>query len=256
MPRTALLCVLFLLIATVSAWPQDSPQSPTQEAGRWSLTQRNGTWWFVTPGGEPFYSKGVDVLSGRTTSAKAATWQAFDWRNHFPSEEAWRAEAEGRVAAWGFNTRGGWSDDSRQFSLPLTVELDLGRLAQLHWFDPFDPGAENATLRIARDLTAPYRGDPRLLGYFTDNEVGWWNTALFSYYLQYGIENHTKQVLWDLLHTRYQGDWKRLCRDFVPSRYVRGFEDLKLAGGVLKLKPDGQGMALVWTTRGVRFICR
>lgn len=261
MPRAFPCFVLVLLLAAPALLPplaplalasgaasppgRDAPGCPAPAPaalGRWTLAQRNGTWWFVTPDGQPFYSKGVDVLSGRTSSPKAATWQAFDWRNFFPDEDAWRDEAQARVTAWGFNTRGGWSDDSRRFTLPHTVETDLGRLARLHWFNPFDPEAEAETLRVAREVTAPYRDDPTLLGYFSDNEVGWWNTALFSYYLQYGIENHTKKKLWDFLFQRYQGDWKRLCRDFVPSKYVKNFEDLKLAGAVLKLKPGGRGI--------------
>lgn len=243
MPSPALPCVLLLFL--VLACPALAAEGAGVTENSWGLLDCNGSRWLRTPSGQPFYSKGVAVLSGRTSSPKAATGQAFTWQNHFPSESAWRTEAENRTRAWGFNTRGGWSDSSREFTLPQTVELDLGRLARLHWFDPFDPEADENTLKTAREITAPFHGDPTLLGHFSDNEVGWWNTALFSYYLQYGAENYTKKRLCDLLFEWYGGDWRRLSRDFVPARHVRDFEDLKLAGAVLKLRPGGRGIDVI-----------
>ena len=34
----------------------------------------------------------------------------------------------------------------------------------------------------AKLLTAKYRNSPYRIGYFSDNEVGWWDGALFLFY--------------------------------------------------------------------------
>lgn len=125
------------------------------------------------------------------------------------------------------------------------VELDLGRYAKLHWFDPFDPAMESETLKWAEKLTQPYRNDPHLIGYFTDNEVGWWNAPLFAWYLKEGWQNHTKQALWQLLYDHYQGKWESLLQDWTPQEAVQNFDDLKQANVHLKMKPGGQGIRLV-----------
>ncbi len=44
-------------------------------------------------------------------------------------------------------------------------------------------------------LTAPYRDSPWRIGYFSDNEVGWWSGALFLFFSQKPAENYTKQHL-------------------------------------------------------------
>jgi len=207
--------------------------------------ERDSVFWFRTPAGEPFYSKGVNVINGGSKTIKSLTGKAFYWRNHFPSPLQWRESTEKRLVRWGFNTRGAWSDPSSEFSLPLMVELDLGNKAMLHWVDPFDPRMPEATLRQAQKLTAPYRKDPRLIGYFTDNEVGWWNSPLFRWYLEKGWENHTKRVLWQLLYNHYGGQWDRLKQDWVPQGALHNFTELRQLGAQLKLRPGGGGIHLV-----------
>ncbi len=61
---------------------------------------------------------------------------------------------------------------------------------------------------MAKKLIAPYKGDPRRIGYFSDNEIGWWNGPLFSAYTRYAPSNHTKQRLVGLLRERYGEDWQ------------------------------------------------
>ena len=40
------------------------------------------------------------------------------------------ADTQARLYAWGFNTRGGWSDPTTAMTLPLVPEIDLGRNAR------------------------------------------------------------------------------------------------------------------------------
>ncbi len=103
---------------------------------------------------------------------------------------------------------------------------------------------------MARELVAPYKGNPYRIGYFSDNEVGWWNGALFVHYIQKPRTNHTKGKLVQTLRDFYGGDWARFCRDFDVSKGVHSFDDLLDTGGVTAfLRPGGEGIKAVrrWT---------
>ena len=236
---------------SVASTSKDSPSLPASATPTvatppaWGTLEKDGVHWLVTPEGQLFYSKGVNFLDAGKESPKSRAKQAFYWGNFHATIQEWRRSAGAQLQGWGFNTRGGWSDASPEFDLALTVDLELGRNSKFHWFDPFNPEQERETLAWAEKLTAPYRHDPKLLGYFSDNEVGWWNSALFIWYLKKGWENHTKQVLWQLISDHYQGQWRRLLRDWVPARSLTGFEDLKRAGASLQLRPGGYGIQLV-----------
>lgn len=206
---------------------------------------KDGVHWLVTPDGRLFYSKGVNIVASGKENDASRRLQSFFWGNFHPSLGAWHKAVGEQLAGWGFNTRGGWSDPSPAIGVPLTVDLELGRNSQFHWFDPFDPAMEAKTQRLAEELTAPYRNDPLLIGYYSDNEVGWWNSPLFLWYLKGPWENHTKRVLWNLLYSHYDGRWERLLADWVPQGSLSSFEDLKLAGAQLKLRPGGRGIRLV-----------
>ena len=234
---------LFLLWMTSGCSAQDLPSPPRSTT--WGTTERDGVFWLVDPQGRLFYSKGVNSTNGGKDSPKSRDRQAYFWRNFYPSLEAWRQAVGGELLGWGFNTLGGWSDPSPQFPLALTVNLELGRNAKFHWFDPLDPAMEQAVLEWAERLTAPFSSEPRLIGYFTDNEVGWWNSPLFEWYLSKGWENHTKRALWHMLDTQYGGKWDRLLEDWVPDEGLKSFEDLKASQAKLRLRPGGRGILLV-----------
>jgi hypothetical protein len=246
-------CVLLLLVAVllssvVFAAPAETLRTPTKatpEVKGWSTAKINGVWWLVDPQGKPFYSKGVDIVAPGIQSQKSMVGHAFFWANFCPTIDKWRTEVGARLKKWGFNTLGGWSDCSPDIGLPLMVDLELGRNSQFHWFDPFDPKMEKITLERARVLTAPYRNLPQLIGYFSDNEIGWWNSALFLWYLKDPWENHTKQYLWQMIHKTYGGSWDALLADWVPQGGEKSFQDLKRAGAALKLRPGGKGIRLV-----------
>jgi hypothetical protein len=230
-----------------------APELASPPVSRWHTLEKDGVHWLIAPDGQLFYSKGVNFLDSGKESPKSKEKQAFYWGNFFPTIEAWRRAAGTQLLEWGFNTRGGWSDPSPEFNLALTVDLELGRNSKFHWFDPFAPEQEKATLEWADKLTAPYRNDPKLLGYFSDNEVGWWNSPLVVWYLSKGWENYTKRALWQLLYDHYEGRWDRLLRDWVPAASISGFEDLKRADSKMKLRPGGYGIQLV--NRFVRLYC-
>lgn len=237
--------IVFLLFAFFAAAPACAADSPESSSPGWKTIENQGVHWLQSPDGRLFYSKGVNIVSGAKETEKSRRNEAYYWQNFYPTLNEWRRSVGERLNAWGFNTRGGWSDPSPDMGLALTVDLELGRNSKFHWFDPFDPAMEAKTMEWARKLTAPYLNDPNLMGYYSDNEVGWWNSSLFCWYLKAGWENHTKRVLWQLLYDHYAGDWNRLKQDWVPQGSLGSFEDLKQPDVQLKLRPGGEGIRLV-----------
>ncbi len=104
----------------------------------------------------------------------------------------------------------------QELRLPTIVNLELGRNARFHWFDPFAPETEARMMALARKLVAPYRNTPYRIGYFSDNEVGWWAGALFVFYSMKPADSATKQRWVETLRHHYGGDWARFTADFVP----------------------------------------
>ena len=211
----------------------------------WSTTEQNGVRWLVTPQGQKFFSLGVNNVGGGVDDDKAKAGQAYYWGLFYPSLEAWGQDTQKRLEEWGFNTCGGWSEPSGVLSLPIIPEIDLGRNSKLHWYDIFDPSMQDTADEIARVIVAKYKNNPRVIGYFTDNEVGWWNSPLFLWHLEKGWAFSSKRVLWQLLYDHYQGKWDRLMQDFVPAQGFDSFEKLKEDGAALKLRPGGQGIKVI-----------
>lgn len=235
--------LLLLVSGHYGAWALDTASATA--SAHWSTVKEGDVYWLRAPDGKTFYSKGVNTVNGGTEKDKMRQGGAFHWENYFPGVSQWRQEARKNLLHWGFNTLGGWSDASPEMNLPLMVELDLGRNAKLHWFDLFDPANESKTIERAKELTAKYRDNPNLVGYFTDNEVGWWNTPLFRWYLEQGWDNHTKRMVWQLLYDHYEGDWNRFLKDWVPQDGSQSFEDLKKSRIAVKLRAGGEGIRLI-----------
>jgi hypothetical protein len=216
---------------------------------RWETTIDSGVHWLVTPCGERFFSLGVNVMDGAVTQAFSNERSAYHWARFYPNLEDWARTARQRVLSWGFNTAGGWSLHPTLLELPTTLNLELGRTAQFHWFDPFDPATAERMHAWAHLLVAPYKGNPYRIGYFIDNEVGWWNGALFLYYLKQPATNHTKQQLIARLRVHYGSNWERFTQDFVPPQGTASFEDLLHHTHATQLRPGGAGIQFVrqWT---------
>ena len=236
------------LLASASA-PAEACEFAAAPSDHWSLENANGVQWLKTPCGDAFYSLGVNVLDGgypwRVKDGKVwYSWTAFD-----PTLAAWVKRTRRRVAEWGFNTAGGWSLPPSDLKMPTIINLELGRLAKFHWFDPFDPASERRMMALAVKLVAPYRGSPYRIGYFSDNEVGWWAGALFSFYSAKPAGNFTKQRWLAMLRDHYGDDWQRFAADFIPPPGVASWPALLQTTGYTHLRPGGHGITAVreWT---------
>lgn len=214
-------------------------------AAGWGTASERGVRWLTMPGGGRLYSTGVDTVNGGHAGEKASQGRAYFWKRFYSSKTFWALDTEKRLRSWGFNTLGGWSDPITGMTLPMTPELDLGRNSRLHWFDAFAPDAPQITFQKALELTEKYRENKRVIGYFTDNESGWWNAPLFSWYLKTDESLYAKRALLDLMVEHYGGSWKRLLEDFVPAEGFNSFDDLRRPGARLRLRPGGYGIRLI-----------
>ena len=217
-----------------------TPRSP-----RWRVTVENGVHWLLAPSGQKFYGSGVNGVDAGSPPEEVEGRPAYYLWDLYDSVDQWAQIVRDRLGRWGFNHLGAWNFAVEQIGLPYVANLDLGRWSEALWFDAFDPALPTRVRECAERLTAPHRESGLRIGYFPDNEVGWWNTSLFEFYLSKGWENHTKRLLWQLLHDRYEADWRALLKDWVPVPALSGFDSIRDAGVALRLRPGGAGIHLV-----------
>jgi hypothetical protein len=220
----------------------DLAQAPTS---RWSLATVNGVSWLVSPCGQRFFSLGVNALDGGYPFREKAGKTYYSWTAFTRAREAWVDETRDRLAEWSFNSAGGWSLAPQELRLPTIVNLELGRNARFHWFDPFAPQTETRMMALARKLVAPYRDSPYRIGYFSDNEVGWWAGALFVFYSMKPADSATKERWVETLRAHYADDWQRFTADFVPPSGVDSWAALLATTGMTRMRPGGGGIHVV-----------
>ena len=235
------------LVALAAPAPAcDLASAPTSH---WTIVKEGGAEWLKTPCGDPFYSLGVNILDGGYPDREHDGKTYYSWKAFAPSLDDWIGETLRRLDRWEFNSAGGWSLPPAELKVPEVVNLELGRHAKFHWFDPFAPDMEARMTALARELVAPYRGSPYRIGYFSDNEVGWWAGALFVFYSAKPADSFTKQRWLTMLREHYDGDWGRFAADFLPPAGVGSWDELLASRAMTRMRPGGNGIAAVreWT---------
>src|SRR4030095_721287 len=121
---------------------------------------------------------------------------------------AWAQSAVQRLKDWGFTTVGGWSDfqtlmHTGDTKLVFAPVLHVGATAGAPWWDMWDPNITGRMEQVARDQILALRDDPRASGYYTDNEIGWWNAILFKMTLEQASTSGQRQRLLELLREVY-----------------------------------------------------
>ena len=214
---------------------------------RFSIQQQDGFAWLVKPDGERFFSFGVCCVN------QGASREEFDsanpgyaaWR-HYANSNAWADATMRRLKSWGFTTIGGWSDfqtlnQSPDTNLLFAPVLHIGSTAGAPWWDMWDPKIVDRMDQVAREAILPLRDNPRVIGYYSDNEIGWWNAILFKMTLEQAPTSGQRQRLVELLRQTYHNDWTELLRDFDPAPGVENWEGFE-RHGLLFLRPGGNGI--------------
>jgi hypothetical protein len=239
--------LLSLLLTGVAASASVAPP--------YRIRRQDGAWSLVAPDGGPMFSLGVCCVGMGDPREK--------YNPQKPGYAAWRQYREPldwadatlrRLKSWGFRTIGGWSDyetlrRSKQMDLAFVPVLHLGASTGAPWFDMWDPAVISKMDAVAREQILPLRDDSRLLGYYTDNEMGWWNAALWKMTLEQPSRSGQRQRLVRMLRDQYHGDWSELLKEFEPEG-ASSFGQLD-TGGVLYLRPGGDGIRVMRRFLGI-----
>jgi len=169
-----------------------------------------------------------------------AAWQ------HYSDSNQWAVATLKRLKSWRFTTIGGWSDfpllrKSHDMEVAFAPVLHIGATAGAPWWDMWDPKMVDRMDQVAREQIMALRDDPRLIGYYSDNEIGWWNAILFKMTLEQAPTSGQRQRLMKLLRETYHDDWSELLRDFEPAPDVENWRGLE-QHGMLFLRPGGNGL--------------
>lgn len=221
-------------------------RSEASEAAAFSIQQKGETSWLAKPDGQKFFSMGVCVVN------QGASRQHFDSENppyaafqHYQDSNQWAESTLNRLQSWRFTTVGGWSDfaalkqhhDANVAFIPV---LAVGMSCGVPWLDMWDTNVIARMHQIAREQILSLRDDPRLLGYYSDNEMGWWNSALLKLTLKQPATSGQRQRLMQLLRETYHNDWAKLLKDFEPEG-ATSFQELN-EHGMLYLRPGSKGI--------------
>jgi hypothetical protein len=107
----------------------------------------------------------------------------------------------------------------------------------------WDPAVLERMDAVAREQILAVRDDPRLLGYYSDNELGWWNATLWKMTLEQAPTSGQRRRLIDLLRETYQNDWEKLSKDF-DSEKVTDWASLE-QGGMLFVRSGSDGFKVM-----------
>ncbi|MBM3860800.1 MAG: agarase [Verrucomicrobia bacterium] len=166
-----------------------------------SVSQRNGRWWFITPEGKPFFSIGLNHIdpSPLRFTSNGDLWE----RKYGNSMERWlKKSVAPDLRAWGFNSIG-WTQEvvtrgptnhrhSRGFTFEEYQWLGVPYCHQLPFADfhqwetetrhPSFASPEFAEWcdYVAREHCARMKDDPKLIGYFYIDCPTWIHTTQFS----------------------------------------------------------------------------
>jgi hypothetical protein len=238
MVRITFIAISLLAFSLLRGWAAgDAP---------FSIQQRDGLSWLAKPNGERFFSLGVCVVDqGASREHFNSTNPGYAAFQHYENSNLWAEATLKRLKSWKFTTAGGWSDfralrPCRDADVAFIPELHIGASAGAPWWDMWDVNIIAKMNQIAREEILPLRDDPRMLGYYSDNEMGWWNATLFKMTLEQVPASGQRQRLLQLLRQTYHNNWAELLKDF-ETEGAGSFEELDQRG-MLYLRPGSQGI--------------
>jgi hypothetical protein len=147
-----------------------------------------------------------------------------------------------RLRAWGFTTIGNWSDGDvlKNSPMPFTVTGNSGSARPLegsngYWGkmkDVFDTAFVENTNAAMEGLAAVHRDNPKVIGFFVDNEMSWSGIAAAT--LQSPEDQPARDVFIAMLQEQYPdivaintawntdaSDWATLAMPSTPNKQCR-----------------------------------
>jgi hypothetical protein len=212
----------------------------------YSIQQGDGVSWLTKPDGGRFFSLGVCCVNqGASPEEFSPANPGYAAFQYYENSSRWAAATLMRLKSWKFTTVGGWSDyrallQCRDADTAFIPVLAAGMSCGAPWRDMWDTNLIAQMRQIVRDKIQPLRQDPRVIGYYSDNEMGWWNAPLFEMTLEQAPNSGQRQRLMKLLRETYNNNWTELLKDFEPEG-AGSFEELGQSG-LLYLRPGGDGI--------------
>ncbi len=164
-------------------------------------------------------SIGVDAIryEGDRTKGTGPSPYMNTVASKYTSRSAWAKVTIERLRDWGFNTIGAWSGPELYDSgLAYTIILDLATKSGADWqhgrpVDVYSPHFEKTANAIAHDVCTKHAADPRLIGYYSDNELRWgadWRGKenMLQMYLALPEGSAGRQKALEFLRARYGND--------------------------------------------------
>jgi len=147
--------------------------------------EQDRVWWFVDPLGRAFLALGTDHCNYNVHWCEKLGYAPYhqNLEKIYASEQEWAATAARRLSEWNFNTLGANNSPSTRYrGLAHTEFAGLGAAfaaeeeirPQKGWTgfpNVFSPRWEEFCDHRAKEICAPNKDDPWLLGYFLDNEL-------------------------------------------------------------------------------------
>lgn len=204
--------------------------------GSWEQTfvEQRAAWfeWLPQPE-DPLFGALLTVASGAHMGAERIQGEgrvfsfyranlARTFGNDWPGR--WRSRTLRRLADWGFNTIGNWSQSDllTEYRMPFVTSTPLRgatliKAAKGHWspmYDVFDDGFASAVDASIAALADKYRSNPLCIGYFIDNELAW--EGVVEGVLASDVEQAARRQLIEHLKKKY-GDLARLNETWQSS---------------------------------------
>jgi hypothetical protein len=204
----------------------------------YGLVKVDGHWFFRTPEGTPMWSLGptcTDLGEAKVDPKNPG----FSAMAVYGSEEKWAAAINANLKDWGFNSVGGWSA-GQKLAFPYFTVLHLGAYNRAPYGDLFSKETEEYLDKAAKDQIVPILNDPRNVGYFSDNELGWWRESLFAYYRDLAPDSAGRKAWEASIRRYYKNDFSRVKREWTGTG--ESFADL---GRNMRLIPGAGGMRCV-----------
>ncbi|MBN1410561.1 MAG: discoidin domain-containing protein [Spirochaetales bacterium] len=193
---------------------------PVESRGRFfTLQEKNGVYWFRSPDGGRFLSRGINSVSNADGAARPDQ-PSYNVISRYNNIREWAVSTIRRMRKWGFNTVGSWSDIAiHNFNMPFTVLITVPGVHEKKMTDIFNPGFETMIAEACISQLDRYRNARYLLGYFIENELAWYGD--FPWYT-----GHASTLLWEYMKLPAGSCGKKRVIDFFRDLYkgdVNGF---------------------------------
>lgn len=201
-----------------------------------TVRKLNERWAIIDPGGNPFYSLGVDCVVCYIGQSNCKVIEKYGGTSDWFGK--WAGQKLKELNDMGFNTLGAWHD--RYYwsgDFPKTIELRMTRHSKKvnqvwgnGFPDVFDDSFRSSIYTVMteffhRETGNPLIGNKSVIGYFTDNELHWWGSAGQWGKDDQGAGRSSTALVDDYIRLHQDAAGKKAWVSFLQEKY-KTIEDL------------------------------